>query len=82
MKSINSNQTQLKTLFFGLLCLLAGVVCFAKGYSNRLIDSSAVASFASGERQGVSPSPVKVCRDWELLVFEQLCLLRKIRSLS
>ena len=53
MKSINSNQTQLKTLFFGLLCLLAGVVCFAKGYSSP--SNSATAAITSGERQGVSP---------------------------
>jgi hypothetical protein len=58
MKSINSNQTQLKTLFFGLLCLLAGVVCFAKGFSHNSANHPEAVSAIPDERQGVSlPCP-------------------------
>ncbi len=55
MRSTKNIQMQLRTLFIGGLCLLAGVVCFAKGYPHRSVDSSTLASFAPGERQGVSP---------------------------
>ena len=56
MKSINKNQTQLRAQFFGLLCVVAGVICFAQGFSH---GSAAPAdSQSTGERQDVSPPSV------------------------
>ena len=56
MKSINKNQTQLRTLFFGLLCVVAGVMCFAQGFSHG--SAAPAVSQSTGERQGVSPPSV------------------------
>ncbi|MBL8808773.1 MAG: hypothetical protein JNM43_01240 [Planctomycetaceae bacterium] len=51
MNTKHLNMTRLPKLVCGLLCMLAGVVCFAKGYSS---PSNSTAN-VSGERQGVSP---------------------------
>ena len=60
MKSINRNQTQLRTLFFGLLCVVAGVMCFAQGFSHGSAEPTV--SQSTSERQGVSP-PSAFLRD-------------------
>ena len=58
MNSINNNQTQLRTLFFGLLCVIAGVMCFAQGFSHGSV--SPAVSQSAGERLGDSASSVHV----------------------
>lgn len=69
MNSINKNQTQLRTLFFGLLCVIAGVMCFAQGF---LHDSATpTVSQSTGERQGISPSSAFI-RDAGTLQFTSI----------